>query len=147
MTNEKKQALIAKCKKDTAEMKSWRDGDDYSLDIAIFEIALAALTAQPIGRVDRGAATDSNEYPDARVVCLHEYVGWEAFQDGCELFTRPAPAVSLAELVLDEDDNPLGFTAWYERHFATQPYKGASHVADCENAWRAAILRNIEEAK
>ena len=62
--------------------------------------------------------------------------------------TRPdAPAADLAELLLDGDDNPQGFIAWYERHFATQPYKGASHVTDCENAWRAAILRNIGEAK
>jgi len=58
---------------------------------------------------------------------------------------RPAPAVSLAELVLDENDNPEGFIAWYERQFAMYPYKGSSHVADCEEAWRAAILRNIEE--
>lgn len=60
------------------------------------EAKLAELAKQePIGRVDRGAATDSNEYPDARVVCLHEHVGWEAFQDGCELFTRPVPAAEL----------------------------------------------------
>lgn len=62
------------------------------------------------------------------------------------LFTRPAPAINLPELVLDENDNPQGFTDWYEHHFATQPYKGALHVTDCENAWRAAILRHIEEA-
>ena len=62
-----------------------------------------------------------------------------------KLFTRPVPAINLAELVLDENDNPEGFISWYERHFAMYPYKGSSHVADCENAWRAAILSNIEE--
>lgn len=64
------------------------------------EAKLAEMQRQePIGRVDRGAVTDSNEYPDARVLCLHDHVGWEAFQDGYELFARPVPAVSLMELV------------------------------------------------
>ena len=58
------------------------------------ESKLAELEKQePIGRVDRGSVSDSNEYPDARVVCLHEHVGWEAFQDGTELFLRPVPAI------------------------------------------------------
>lgn len=51
-----------------------------------------------IGRVDLGQASDSNEYPNARVVCLHEHAGWENFQDGTELFLRPAPAADLAYL-------------------------------------------------
>lgn len=42
-------------------------------------------------------------------------------------------------LELDENGNPVGFIEWYERQFASQPYKGASHVADCESAWRAAL--------
>ncbi|MGJ0482000.1 hypothetical protein [Pantoea agglomerans] len=67
-------------------------------DIKVNEIALAGLTAQPIGRVDRGEVSDSNEYPDARVICLHEHVGWESFQDGTELFTRPAPAADLVPI-------------------------------------------------
>ncbi len=97
------------------------------------EAKLADLEKQkPIGRVDRGAVTDSNEYPDARVVCLHEHVGWEAFQDGCELFTRPAPAFGLEELVPDEIESASGsdFDDYY---------------CDGFNACRAAMLRKIEE--
>lgn len=70
---------------------------------------------------------------------------------GTRLFTRPAPAVILNDAALrlmdDEKGNPKGFIAWYERNFALQPYKGSSHVSDCEKAWRAAMLCKIEEAK
>lgn len=99
---------------------------------------------EPIGRVDRGAVTDSNEYPDARVICLHEHVGWEAFQDGCELFTRPAPAISLAELVPEEITSALseqiidicdGFEV------------GDSGAKEIWKACRANIMRNIEAVK
>jgi len=112
-----------------ASMREWR------LRAEAAEAKLAELAKNPpIGRVDRGAATDSNEYPDARVVCLHEHVGWEAFQDGCELFTRPAPAADLAALVpknvsyLDAPDEPSSL--W------------AMGFNDCI----AAILRNIKRA-
>lgn len=44
----------------------------------------------------------------------------------------------------DEDGNPEGFIKWYERHFGAQPYKGASHVTDCENSWRGALLHVLE---
>ncbi|GEM_PF-4117340 len=63
-----------------------------------------------------------------------------------ELFTRPAPAAA-PMLQEDEDGNPQGFIAWYERHFALHPYKGSSHVADCDEAWRAGILNNIKAGK
>ena len=57
----------------------------------------------PIGRVDRGEVSDNNEYPNARVVCLHDQADWENFQDGTELFLRPAPAADLSAMV------PLGW--------------------------------------
>lgn len=60
-----------------------------------------------------------------------------------EIFTRAAPAAA-PMLQEDENGNPQGFIAWYERHFALQPYKGSSHVADCDEAWRAGILNNIK---
>ena len=64
------------------------------------EARLGELEKQePIGRVDRGEVTENNEYPDARVVCLHDQAGWENFQDGTKLFLRPAPAVSLEQLM------------------------------------------------
>lgn len=102
---------------------------------------------QPIGRVDRGAATDSNEYPDARVVCLHEYAGWENVQDGTELFLRPAPAISLAELVLNQDEveNAL------KLHGLRTKADGHSQLSDAFRAGvsyqESHILRKIEEAK
>lgn len=103
------------------------------------EAKLAELQNQkPIGRVDRGHVSDSNEYPDARVVCLHEHVGWEAFQDGTELFTRPAPAINLAEMVPDEMTSKQ----------ASRSYGGeVAGYRDGFNACRAAIMRNIEGAK
>lgn len=39
----------------------------------------------------------------------------------------------------DEDGNPVGFIDWYERKFAGMAFKGTGHVADCDDAWRAAI--------
>lgn len=99
---------------------------------------------KPIGRVDRGAATDSDEYPDAHVVCLHEHVGWEAFQDGCELFTRPAPAVSLAELVPKEVSIRQAIAALENHEWCSTPASG--YKAGVKDAI-SAILRNIEEAK
>ena len=52
------------------------------------------------------------------------------------LFTRPAPAVSLADLVPPMKDDSI-------------PGKNDSYIDMCDgwNACRAAILRNIEEAK
>lgn len=100
------------------------------------EAKLAELQNQkPIGRVDRGHVSDSNEYPDARVVCLHEHVGWEAFQDGTELFTRPEPDINLAELVPGECD------------LVAEKQNGFYERAIGWNECRAAMLRNIEEAK
>lgn len=147
MTPEDRKALIYRCQDAVAHLTQMvevgiRGGrysvTEYRYQLMINEIALASLTAQPIGRVDRGAATDSNEYPDARVVCLHEHVGWEAFQDGCELFTRPAPAINLAEMVPDEMPT-------------SHIYHGGNGAfnAGKESGWnacRAAMLRNIEEA-
>lgn len=70
-----------------------------------------------------------------------------SLQETVYRYSGPAPAINLADLVPDDENgSPQGFVAWYERHFALQPYKGASHVSDCEDSWRAAILRNIEEA-
>ncbi len=115
----------------------------------IAQIALSALTAQPIGRVDRGEVSDNNEYPNARVVCLHDQADWENFHDGTELFLRPAPAADLAELVPDEithaDAPELQEIASSAQAIGI---KGAyAGFAVGANWMRAAILRNIEEAK
>jgi len=132
----------------------------YQMELQTAQIALAALTAQPddwqqrveaaeeklaelenqepIGRVDRGEANDNNEYPGVRVVCLHEQADWINFQDGTELFLRPAPAVSLAELVPGEytsADIPCAMTDTIQAEM------------DGWNACRSEMLLKIEGAK
>lgn len=103
------------------------------------EEKLAELENQePIGRVDRGEANDNNEYPGVRVVCLHEQADWINFQDGTELFLRPAPAVSLAELVPGEytsADIPCAMTDTIQAEM------------DGWNACRSEMLLKIEGAK
>ncbi|MDJ0023070.1 hypothetical protein QM543_07215 [Pantoea eucrina] len=92
------EAKLAEEKRINSKLREDRAG--LARECNAFEAKLAGMEKQePIGRVDRGAVTDSNEYPDARVLCLHDHVGWEAFQDGYGLFARPVPAVSLMELV------------------------------------------------
>lgn len=94
------------------------------------EAKLAELEKQkPIGRVDRGEVTENNEYPDARVVCLHDQAGWENFQDGTELFTRPAPAINLADLVPPE----TSCIGWVR-----------DEIKEHDKKW-IEMLRNIEE--
>ncbi|MGL3999979.1 hypothetical protein ACR3LR_09215 [Pantoea eucalypti] len=102
MTEGQKQALIKFIQREkvTCAELDTRDFvepemDDFMRYGAILEIALASLTAQPIGRVDRGEVSDNNEYPNARVVCLHDQADWENFPDGTELFLRPSPAVGM----------------------------------------------------
>lgn len=89
MTAEQKQVLIDEGNRILKHGYGTKKSDE------LIKIALAALTAQPIGRVDRGEVSDNNEYPNTRVVCLHDQADWENFQDGTELFLRPAPAVGM----------------------------------------------------
>lgn len=57
------------------------------------EQKLAKTYNQPaIGRVDLGRVSESNEHPNARVVCLHEQADWGNFQEGTELFLHPTTA-------------------------------------------------------
>lgn len=107
MTPEDRKALIYRCKDAVAHLTQMVEvgirGGRYSVtehryQLMINEIALAYLTAQPIGRVDRGDVSENNEYTDARVVCLHDQADWESFPDGTDLFLRPAPAVGMEKL-------------------------------------------------
>lgn len=104
MAPEDRKALIYRCKDAVAHLTQMVEvgvrGGRYSVtehryQLMINEIALASLTAQPIGRVYRGEVSDNNEYPNARVVCLHDQADWENFHDGTELFLRPATAVGM----------------------------------------------------
>jgi hypothetical protein len=74
-----------------------QDHPDWVVDMAI--VALASLDAVPVGRVNRGAVSESNEYPEARVNCIHEHADWENFQDGFLLYTAP-PAPELKPIKL-----------------------------------------------
>jgi hypothetical protein len=115
LTEEQRKALAGLCR---IEIKRWKAASESDPNmrymVELMETALAGLTAEPIGRVDRGEVSDSNEYPDARVVCLHEQADWENFQDGTELFLRPAPAINLAELVPDAEHIHNEFDDWRE---------------------------------
>lgn len=140
-TEEQRKALIDRLTKFRAGIQAARDANIQTevdeIDDMIAEIALASLTAEAIGRVDRGEVSENNEYPDARVVCLHEQADWENFQDGTELFLRPAPAINLAKLVPDGpsvNDAPSDMS-FYE---ASIWLSGAMNMRD-------AILRNIEK--
>lgn len=57
------------------------------------KIALATLTAMPMGRVDCGEYDDSGSHPDAKVVCLHDQADWENFADGTLLWLAPSVPV------------------------------------------------------
>ena len=137
-TEEQRKALAGLCR---IEIKRWKAVSESNPNmrymVELMEIALAALTAEPIGRVDRGEVSDSNEYPDARVVCLHEQADWENFQDGTELFLRPAPAINLAGLVPEESLNGQARFLGDKEPYYNRGWN------DC----RAAILRKIEEAQ
>lgn len=69
----------------------------------LMQIAMAALTAPPLGRVNRGEVSDINDYPYARVECLHEQAGWENFQDGYLLYEAP-PVTDLKLPDVNEGD-------------------------------------------
>lgn len=80
--------------------------------------------------------TESSEVPCTSTAdkLINEVFGEDLDREGCreDMFIE------------DEDGNPEGFIKWYERHFGAQPYKGGSHVADCENAWRGALFQLLE---
>lgn len=144
MTEEQKQALIEWLKPQIDELQNVCDEIPFGLDsdsamhLNTMRVALAALAAQPIGRVDRGELSDNNEYPNARVVCLHDQADWENFQDGTELYLRPAPAADLTELVPDVFPRDADFD------------DDSLFDIGVEHGWsacRAAILRNIEGSK
>lgn len=121
------------------------------------EQKLAKAYNQPaIGRVDLGQVSDSNEYPNARVVCLDEHAGWENFQDGTELFLHSSPAINMAELVPEIEALRVAFED-VERQsdggYNLHQYDTVYADDETQERWelwlscRAAILRNIEEAK
>lgn len=138
MTEEQKQALTGLCK---IEIKRWKAASESNPNMRymseLMEIALTALTAQPVKVHDSMALAFHKALNDGGVghEDLEEIkVGLKAAL--CNI-PRPAPAADLAELVPEEKPKPepgthvSAFTHWH----------------DGFNACRAAILRKIEEAK
>lgn len=91
----------------------------------LMQIAQAALTAPALGRVNRGEASNINDYPDARVECLHDQAGWENFQDGFLLYAAPpVPALKPIELTY-EQKRAIAHSA----HFKCQQIRGSFYNA------------------
>lgn len=149
MTEEQKQALIEWLKPQIDELQNVSDEIPFGLDsdsamhLNTMRVALAALTAPPV-KVD-----------DSMALAFHKAlndggVGHEDLEDikvGLEAalcnIPRPAPAADLAALVPDKWslEQALKFVEDY-----TPPSEEES-VLFAVNSFRAAILRNIEEAK
>ncbi|GEM_PF-2025380 len=77
------------------------DYDGIARDVELFEIALASLTAEPVGEVVLGEYDDSGCHPDARVVCIAAdgQADWENFKDGTRLYATPPTPVVPKELL------------------------------------------------
>jgi len=101
------------------------------LNAMLNEIALAALTTSALGRVNLGDVSDNNEYPDAKVDCIHLQADWENFQDGTLLFTcPPMPEIKLP------DDNSC--EDGLKKHGLRTKEEGISQLSDgfrCGFAW------------
>lgn len=114
ITEEQRQALIADCNEQIEIIKNLiRSGlyteGNYNLESQLLrqEIALASLTAEAVGVVNRGSASDNNEFLDAKVDCVHPQAGWENFQNGFKLYTSPPVTV-----IKFPDEH--SFDAWFK---------------------------------
>ncbi|KOA70481.1 hypothetical protein [Pantoea sp. CFSAN033090] len=135
MTKEQKQALI-----DEIVIQALRDDVRHWQQRAeAAEAKLAELEKQkPVGTVS--IAMDWNTYRNVATVNMRHDLVVSEMKDGDELFTRPAPAADLDDLVPDE----LTREAWRQL-FINEDYQDTFRCGF--SACRAAILRNIEEAK
>lgn len=153
MTNEHKDALTGLCK---VEIKRWKVASESNPNmrymVELMEVALAALTAQPDEWQHSAEAAEAklaeleNQDPVADVVPWnHPNIPERTCDVNLRLldikpgplFTRPAPAVSLATV-----SNCLSF-------FASVIKSGESWSETCQRDFDAAreSLRNIKEAK
>lgn len=124
LTEEQRKSLIEHAK----YLQSVRGGTAQTR--SLIEIALAALTARPVGTIR--IEMDWNTHRNVATIDMRPDLVLADMKDGDELFTRPAPAINLAELVPDElyPDPGCEFDYYHCEGF---------------NLCRAAILRNIEE--
>lgn len=135
MTDEQKQVLIKRIEQLKEEQSGHWTGHcpGNQLDQEIWKIALTALTAPPY-LVLRPFGEDSQ---NTFIKCENNH------PLAMKLFTRPAPAADLAELVPGEMTKSLASIA---NEYQTSP-QNALFIVVGWNACRAAILRNIEEAR
>lgn len=111
------------------------------IEYRAYEIALASLAAEPVGKVVLGEYDDCGCHPDAKAVCIAAdgQAGWENFDDGARLYAAsPAPVVPdeipkglagqiVSLLVHNIGDKFLAQKIWY--------------------ACRAAMLQRVENAE
>lgn len=151
MTEEQKQVLIEHAKSWIADCEAMRDeipfgfDDDTEKELSLIKIALAALTAPPDDWKRRAEAAEAklSELAKQEPVAY----GLTAETLGIPLSTRPAPAVSMPDEVIvllvhledilpDAAFNLIDVKLWNAVSALSRP-----------DVYRAAILRNIEEAK
>lgn len=131
----KQRAEAAKAKH--SELSDWHEKMKSRMLAA--EAKLAELAKQkPVGTVS--IAMDWSTHRNVATVNMRHDLVVSEMKDGDELFTRPAPAADLADLVPDE----LTREAWRQL-FINEDYQDTFRCGF--SACRAAILRNIEEAK
>lgn len=146
MNAEEKQALIERCK----TISSWREkyGDFANVMLPaveaqqIAEIAFAALTAQPVAYTDEEELKVMRQGTYADMFTPHD--SYKSDPQWIPLFTRPAPAVSLAELVPEQVSIRQAIAALENHEYCPTPASGYKAGV---NDTITAILRNIEEAK
>jgi len=152
MTEEQKQALIEWLKPQIDELQNVSDEIPFGLDsdsamhLNTMRVALAALTAPPVGYIRANEAELIQRLKKHSVVELAIFKT-QAFRDDVAVFTSHAAstqrAADLAELVPNKWslEQALKFIEDY-----TPPSEEES-VLFAVNSFRAAILRKIEEEK
>ncbi|HCJ9395019.1 TPA: hypothetical protein NV922_001325 [Escherichia coli] len=134
MKEEEKQALIEHIKSVIDEYDQFGGG---GMDEQVYRIALASMMANPVAYTDMEQLTEMSKSTFAEMYSPDD--SFKSDPEWIPLFTRPASADSLTELVPDEMPT-------------SHIYHGGNGAfnAGKESGWNAciaAILRNIEEAK
>ncbi|WP_426607481.1 hypothetical protein [Pantoea anthophila] len=146
MTNEEKQALIENIKSVIDEYDQFGGG---GIDEQVYRIALASMMANPVAYTDIEQLTELSKSTFAEMYSPDD--SFKSDPEWVPLFTRPAPAINLAELVPDEllarlEKEANTISDWY--HIDEHSCKvNRRDLITITEACRAAILRNIEEAK
>nr|WP_261766074.1 hypothetical protein [Pantoea agglomerans] len=94
MTNEEKQELIENIKSVIDEYDQFGGG---GMDEQVYRIALASMMANPVAYTDVEQLTELSKSTFAEIYSPDD--SFKSDPEWVPLFTRPAPAVSLAELV------------------------------------------------